>query len=926
MFLRFMLFGANHRVVTLFLLVLFSVLSAVGLPDLKVDTSFNSLISDSNPDKPVYDRIVNRFGSDNKTIFYLRDPDLWTPARLADLKNIHDSLQSLPYVSEVESLFSARTVGYSQGAVTFGPLLGEVPEIPEKIAQIQNKAVQDQLLVHNLISPNGQVTAITVSVVDPQQQEGFEERVHGAFERIIQEQGGAFQEIFQVGSPRVTAEIKDNLYSDMVTLAPLSGLLLILSILFFLRSFLAALIPLTTSAICLLWTFGLMGWLGIPINILSAMLPSLVVVIGSTEDTFMLSAYFQGNPGKGREGRRQAIYFMMKHMGVPLFLTTLTTALGFASNAMSSISLIQDFAYAATLAMAINAVVTVLVIPLMLVTFGPVKKNVGAASLGQKGWAANLAVELEGLIHHYPKSILFVTLLVTGSFLYQAASLKVTNDPLSYFKTDQPLIVQTDLIHEDLAGMKVFFIHLESQKEGVFRDPAYLGKLVKIEDYMDQQGIYDSHLSLVDVLSRVNQVFHRNDSRFFTLPENREMIEQYLLFFDPEDLSDYVSEDYRQAIIMVRHNVHDSHTLNRYIRDLKHTVQRFSGTGVNASVVGENLMINSAAQNLMLGQMESLAMLLGVIFIIMSGMFTSLKGGLISLVPNLIPIIMVFGLMALLDIPINPGTAMLAVIAIGIGIDNTIHLLSRYNEECRLTSNLWLAVRRTVRAEVVPVVTTSFSLLLGFSVLTFSNFTIIAQFGALSAAAMFFALVADLLVTPVIMARVRLIGITQILGLSIQKDVLDKSPLFHGMTKFQIKRAVLISEMRTFASGDLVVKQGSIGRSMALILSGNVDIIRHANGEAMKVAVLGPGQIFGEIGFVQETERTADVVAASEVEVLIFDYKTMNQKMKFFPHIIANLNLNISRVLANRLVETVAKSMAAQAPKPSPPAPSPPPK
>ncbi|MCP3872053.1 MAG: cyclic nucleotide-binding domain-containing protein [Desulfobacteraceae bacterium] len=379
---------------------------------------------------------------------------------------------------------------------------------------------------------------------------------------------------------------------------------------------------------------------------------------------------------------------------------------------------------------------------------------------------------------------------------------------------------------------------------------------------------------------------------------------QFLLFFHRQDLKNYVSHDFKRACIVVRHNISDSNVLNRYIRELKQVAPRIVGPDTKVNIVGANLMINEAAEDLMTAQVKSLGSLLVVIFIITSIMFTSFKGGIISLIPSLIPVILMFGIMGFLKIPLNPGTAMVAVISIGIAIDGTLHLFSRYNELCRRTSDYDAAVLETVRQEATPMVSTSLALALGFGILLFSNFTIIAQFGALSAATMLFSLFANLLITPIIMSQVRLVGLHQILALNMRIEVLENSPLLQGMTNYQKRKAILISELNEFEKGQLLMKKGTFGRSMYLILSGKVDVLRKKGTLERHIAQLGPGQIFGEIGYVKEIQRTADIRAVTPVEVLRFDYKKLEQDLKFFPFIVAKLNFNISRVLGERLAET----------------------
>jgi hypothetical protein len=184
---------------------------------------------------------------------------------------------------------------------------------------------------------------------------------------------------------------------------------------------------------------------------------------------------------------------------------------------------------------------------------------------------------------------------------------------------------------------------------------------------------------------------------------------------------------------------------------------------------------------------------------------------------------------------------------------------------------------------------------------------VIAQFGALAAITMLFSIYANLLITPIIMARVRLIGLYQIVGMTVDKNVLEESPLFRNMTNYQRRKAVLISELNEFEEGDLLVEQGTVGRDMYLILSGEAEVIRRDGDNSRRLATLQAGTIFGEIGYIRETERTADVKALTKISALRFDYERMQKDLKFFPNIVAKLNFNISYILGERLAEMVSQ-------------------
>ncbi len=888
-----------------------------GLYALRVDTGLDSLISDADPDRQAYLRVSREFGSDNRTLVYVRDARLWSRARIDALARLQDRLERLDEVERVESILTLRTVRGRGETLDSRSLLAGDGADEASIEAARADALANPLIVGNFVSHDGNATALMVTIRPRAAgEDDFDAQVNEALERVIATERGAFDNIFQIGPSRINAELKASLFDDLRLLAPLSVALLVLTILLFLGSVFAAIVPLLTAALSLVWTFGMMGHLGIPLNILSAMLPSLVVVIGSTEDTHMLAAYFHGVGLAKGEVRRFATRFMMRKMGVALFLTVLTTALGFAANVLSGIGLIRDFALAATFAIVANGVITVALVPMVLGIAGPRRTRVKVGEDRVPGFTGVLVRLFAFGRRRLAGTILFLTALLCAFFVYQASKLYVTNDPFSYFREDRALISDAKRLQRDLAGVKVFFVVLESDEDKAFLQPENVEKLDKIQRFIASQGVFDRSVSLADHLALVNREYHGGDPDYAVVPGKRDLIAQYLLFFHRRDLQGYVSHDGRRANILVRHNVSDSRTLNPHIRELKEVAGRIAGAGMRAYVVGENLMVNAAAEGLITAQAKSLGVLLLAIFLIMSAMFTSLKGGLISLVPSVIPIVLMFGVMGLLGIALNPGTAMVAVIAIGIAIDGTVHLFSRYNVLSRRHLDNEHAVRVTVGEEAIPVVATSLSLALGFGVLLASNFTIIAQFGALSAATMLFSIFANLLITPIIMSRIRLVGLYDILAMSVQRGVLAASPLFQDMTNYQIRKAILISDLQTFDPGELLIEQDSLGRSLYLVLSGEVEVVRRDDNEARQVAVLGTGQVFGEVGYVREIERTADVRAVTAVEALRFDFERMRRDLRHFPRIVAALNFNISRILGERLADVMGAKSRPPPPRP----------
>ncbi|MFT7685565.1 MAG: putative RND superfamily exporter protein [Candidatus Azotimanducaceae bacterium] len=905
--------GERYRSLVLVMITLITLVAAAGLPSLVVDTGFDSLIPSDDPNRLVYQRVMGEFGSDNKTIIYIEDTELWSPKKLTVLNQLQNELKLIEHIARIDGLFDLRTISGNRTGDSISvrsELILQGPPATQNEADIAKaRALSNPLYVGNLFSENGRVTAIILTVEENLElaEQDLNTAVFEGIGTVLGRHQGEFERLFQVGPPRVNAEIKSSLSEDFMLLGPLSAFVLIASIVVFMRSGLAAIVPVVTSVLTLVWTFGAMAWFGVPLNLLSAMIPSLIIVIGSTEDTHMMSAYFRGLAVRQDtdDRRKQAVSYMAIHTGLPLILTVLTTALGFASNLFSSIGLIQDFAISSTFAIVANGLITILVVPMLLLQFG---QKEAATDDDENQHSDTLPLKIIRTFRisqdRFPLYTLGFTFLFCVFFTYQASHLYVTNDPMSYFPEDNPLIQETKLIQEELAGIKIFFVSLESESERAFTEPKNLRKLEEIQAFMKKQGVFDITLSLADHLRYVNREFQGQFAEL-SLPKTRQMVAQYLLFFHRGELETYVNHNYSRANIVVRHNINDSNTLNEYIEELESVVEKIAGPEFKTMVIGENLMVNKAAESLMLSQIKALGLLLLLIFILMSIMFTSFKGGFIAMIPSLIPIILMFGVMGFLNIPLNPGTAMVAVIAVGIAIDGTIHLLARYNELCRSTSDYKAAVRMAVKDVATPLIISSLALSLGFGVLLFSNFTVIAQFGALAAATMLVSIFANLLITPIIMERVRLVGLYQIIAMNVDESVLDKSPLFNQMSRYQRRKAILISELHEFQPGEKLVEQGAIGRSMYMILSGEAEVIRHDNDQSRVLAELKSGEIFGEIGYIRAIERTADVTASSPLSALRFDYERMQKDLKFFPNIVAQLNFNISAILGERLADVL---------------------
>ncbi len=904
---KVMTFGARRSIVSFIITLLLTAISAIGVMDLKMDTGYDSMFSTKDPGYPDYERVVKEFGSDNITLIYYQHNNIFSKERLLALEDTTFALQDLDIVEKTESLFTALSIRDGEDGLDLNPLMDIVPETDEEIATVKDNALYSPLIKRNQLSLDGTKGAIVVTLENSVNDPEYNRRAYEIIEEKIKPLRENFDHVFQVGPPRLNVEIERGMIADMSVITPAATFVLVASIVVMLRTTMAAILPLATAGLSIFWTLGFMGYIGVPVNLLTAILPALVIVIGSTEDTHMLSAYLQGLQEEKTKERFPAIRFMAIHVGLPIFITSFTTTIGFLSNTFSDITLISDFGIATSFAMAANLVATILVLPLLLRLFGPREAKISADYEHSTGLVARFVKFLVWLSEKHQKKIIFVVCLFV--LVFAAASLQVTasNDPISYFKSDNQIVKDAQTLHDDLAGMQVFFVTIYAQEGFDFKDPQELKKLEAVQNFMDRQGVYDKTVSILDYIKLVNREMNGSKPEFYAIPETRPMVEQYLLLFQRTDIERFISADAKHANFVVRHNLSDSAILNGYFATLSSEMDSILGNTNPYFLTGKNLMINRAAESLFISQVWSLGLLIIIICILMSILYSSFLAGIVSMIPNIIPVVIMFGTMGFFGIPLNPGTAIVAVIAVGIAIDDTIHLLSTYNKECRIDGDQVAAAIRSVKAEAIPVISTSIALAAGFLVLLSSRFNIVTQFGELSALTMVGAMITDLLITPILLKNVRLVGIWDVISLNLGKEVLVQSEIFAGMSNFQIKRAILLSQVREYEPGTAVIEQGSIGDELYIIVSGEAEVV-HFDGKHKKlIAKLGWGEVFGEAGYVGAASRSATVrvpLDGEKLQVIILNQEKVASAMRFYPRLQSKLNQNINKILAQRLLET----------------------
>ncbi|NQU12104.1 MMPL family transporter, partial [bacterium] len=362
-----LLWSHHHSPWAVLVLVVGTVLAVWFARAVQIDTSLKALMVEDDPAVADYQETCDRFGIDSVTVVYLGSPDLFTPERLTALGQLTEELQSVPGVDRVESLATVADLRNRDGLLHTGPLLDWPVESIAAAVRVRDDARRNPLIARTLVSPDHPVTAVNVYLNTAAQDPRFVLRIHDEIEALLAPYRPQFAEVFQIGTPfRIAAE-RASILRDQQIQIPAAILVLVVVLIAATQSPRAALLPLLTAGVSIAWTLGFMGLAGIPITVLTFMIPSLILVIGSTEDIHITSEYLDAR----RRGLdpAAAVVAMADEIGSALTFTAATTCLGFIAIAFSPLTGLKEFGYVAGFGLFANPVVTALLSPLYLRRF-----------------------------------------------------------------------------------------------------------------------------------------------------------------------------------------------------------------------------------------------------------------------------------------------------------------------------------------------------------------------------------------------------------------------------------------------------------------------------------------------------------------------------------------------------------------------------
>jgi predicted RND superfamily exporter protein len=728
--------------------LLFSLLIALPfltyLPKVQTPENADLFTVEGDPDVAYYERFKEVFGHDEFFVIAFRQANIFTEKNLSLLRDLSSRLEEIEEVRKVVSLATVDDVIGEEDYFLVQGFLHRIPSDTEALEELKNRAVRNPLYLGRLISGDGATTALAVLVYEKTEDTEYRKRLMEKTFGLLRQYDPSGSQFHVAGGTLTNLRLSQHMKADVSVFIPMVYLIVMVTIFIIFRDLRITLLSFINVSLCLSCTMGFIAVVGSTMNNITSIVPPLIMAL-SLADTVHVFTHYLSNRRKGMDTGK-AVLKTVRQVYKPCLLTSVTTIAGFMSLRLSHIPLIQDFAVIASMGVALAFIFSFLFLPAAIMLLPPAVKEKSA-----NVFIDSILRKIVQLHVNHGKTILMICLSCVGASLFFLTEIKVETDLLKFFKKGNPLRQSTEFINKHLAGTLAIDVSIIGRKKDAFKEPENLQFIADVQNHVASLSGIDVVNSLADYIKDMNESFHNEDDSYHRIPETRELVAQYFLLYDSEDIGDFINPSYNHARIIARTDRYSTRDQKIIIEEIEHFLREKTPDGLDARVTGAVTQLVKVSEEMVRGQIVSLSMAVMVISVMMFLAFRSFSLGLLSLIPNAFPILMNFGIMGAMGIPLNTATALISAVAIGIAVDDTIHFLHQYREERRKKKDRSEAIRKTILIKGKAMLTTSIILAAGFGVLLFSAFTPTVQFGGLATCIMLTALMGDLLLLPAIL-------------------------------------------------------------------------------------------------------------------------------------------------------------------------------
>jgi predicted RND superfamily exporter protein len=694
-FAAFTAYIYRRKYPALAIMLIMTLALAAQLDRLRIDVRDESFFHEDDPQLVAYNEFRHVFGQDDIFIVALRPATGFTAEFFATLHQLHFELENnLPYLDEITSLVNARVLRAEGDTLNVEDLMPTPPEDAGQVADLMSIIDRYPMYENLLMAPDRSMTSILIkarAILDTSEEdllEGFEEEppgdgrpetiylsneqnveINAAIHKILDNYRDRGIEFYCSGTPAFVAAIQKGIEKDLALMVPLSFVVIIFFLAVLFRRFSGVVFPLLTVTFSLISTLGVMALMDIPISNAIQILPIFLLVVGIGDSVHILAIFYRTH--QRINDKHRAIIDAVGYAGLPVLMTSLTTAFGLLSFAWADVAIIAQLGLIAPVGVMLALAYTVIMIPALIAIF-PIKTVVKAKSQ-RLPVMDRLFDSIAQMTTQQPLKVSLISALVVTLATVSLFSVRFSHNALTWLPADEPIRVATHLLDRVNGGTVMLEITIDSGQDNGLHDPDLLKRMDKAATQMP--GLQVGGLktakawSLVDMVKEINRALHQDRNEAYALPASRQLIAQELLLFESsgsDDLEDVSDSAFRVGRVSALVPFTDAIVYKKYVDRLMADLhQHFPDKQI--TLTGHMSLFIQMIKNFITSMAKSYLIALVVITFLMILMIGRVRIGLMSMIANVVPIICIFGIMGILEIPVDMATILIGSLVLGCG-------------------------------------------------------------------------------------------------------------------------------------------------------------------------------------------------------------------------------------------------------------------
>ncbi len=767
-------FSYDHRWLVAFLCL--ALLSVCGYfaSSVRFDNSFESYFDRSDP---VYENFLtfrDDFGSDEIAYILYDAPDKefgpWNIEVMKTLCKITDELEEkVPFIDRVISLSNVEFMEGVNDELRIYDLLDTFPESQQHLLTIRDKVLQKPMYINGLASKNGKYAAIMIEMekssidpleeiqIDPAQGNKlanlYPQATAKAIDDILNSYTSSGIRFYHTGDVALNSDYNTISQHESQFLGLISFVCIGLFLLFFFRSISGVAGPLAVVFLSILVVSGFIGLCGWQFDLMFIMLPTLIIAVGVADAVHILSDFKLNH--LSLNDRREAIKRTAYLTGVPCLFTSITTTAGFLSMSISPIKSIKHFAIYSSVGVSAAFLLSITFL-LVFLSFGKKKRNennsIEKQSPNEKSiYLKRILLSITRFDIRHKGLIILISGVVFAIAFAGIFRLKVDSNFLSEFSDKVKIKRVTQFVDTVMGGSVSYsYVFDTGSKDGIM-NPEALKAIERLQQKAEENDIVLKTYSIVDIMKDINKSLHNEDPAFYVIPESKNLIAQYFLLYEMsggDELETYVTSDFSRANLEIRTVLAESSKVKQLVSELDVFMTDAVLSKYKPDATGMGALWFKLIDYIVESQLRGFTLAFIVISFMMCILFGSVRVGMICMIPNVSPVIITLGIMGWVGIPLDYVKLMIGCLSIGIAVDDTIHMVTRFQHEINETNDYQAALAASMSEVGRALFITSFVLIAGFLVFTFSVMASLIQFGILVAATILVALAADFFLLP----------------------------------------------------------------------------------------------------------------------------------------------------------------------------------